>query len=213
MTTQVQCQALVVAALDGATDALDRVFTPRTWPTAPGVMPILLVTPGKETKRGKGRSVTQFDVIGVVRVQGRVYAKSGAEDAGAVAALAAVQTLQRQIEVAVIAEPNLRRVVQAFASVESQVSIGKEGELTFGEVLVDFGLDYYQGPEDFHPLEGEPLETLAVFADLLNVFSPTGDFTDEPQATPFVADAEPAPRTSGPDGRAEGAFIVDLPQA
>lgn len=212
MTDVIALMDVFAAAFLGATAAGERVYVPRTWPTEPGTMPLIVLEPGKETQRSKGRSVPQFDVVGGVRARGRVYAKSGAGDAGAIAALAAACILKRQMEVAIVGRRELRLLVQSVATVETTVTIGREGEVVFGEVLMEFGLDYYRGPDEFHPTGGDPLEELALYADLLNVFSSTGDFTGQPDATPFVADAAPAPRDAGPDGRAEGAFIVPLPQ-
>lgn len=203
MTTQAALMDLMAAALMGQTAAGNRVFTPRTWPTRPGEMPIVLLHPGKEVKKSKGRSAPAFDVLAVVRVQGRVYAKSGAGDAGAIAALAAAETLKQQIEVAVINQYDLRAAIQSFAQVETQVTTGKDGELVFGEVLADFTLDFFQYADEFHPVDGEPLDELSIYGDLLNVFSKVSDFAGEPDATPWVADALAAPRMAGPDGRAE----------
>lgn len=208
MTAIAEVQELMVEALLGKTVAGNNVFTPRTWPTVAGAMPIILVAPGKETKISKGRSVPMFDVFGVVRVTGRIFAKADAGNAGQVAALAAAQTLQRQIEVAVINAYALRSAIQSFAKIETVVQVAKEGDLIFGEVVIDFGLDVFQGPEDFHPTDGDPIDELAIFADLINVYSPTGAFNE----TPYAGDAVPAPRDRGPDGRAEAVSIVSLPQ-
>jgi hypothetical protein len=210
MTTQAELMDLMAAALVGQTAAGARVYTPRTWPTRPGDMPILLLTPGKEVKKSKGRSAPAFDVLAVVRVQGRVFAKSGVGDAGAIAALAAAELLKAQIEVALINQYDLQRAVQSIAQVETQVATGKDGEMVYGEVLVDFTFDFFQYADQFHPVDGEPLEELKLYGDLLNIFSALDDFTGAPGATPWVADALAAPRKAGPDGRAEIGLTFDF---
>jgi hypothetical protein len=203
---------LFAAALTGHTDAGAAVFVPRSWPTAPSDMPMLGITPGPELKTGEGRSgAPAFTTAAVIRVMGRLTAKAEAGDAGAAALLGAMMVLQRQIERAVINEPNLRRVIQQFKSVKVTRQIETK-ETIVGDLAMDFEVEFYQPAEDFFPIDGDAIETLAVYADLINVFSPSSDFTGQPDATPFVADASPAPRTSGPDGRAEGAVDITLPQ-
>lgn len=200
----------MVSALDGKTAAGARVFDPRTWPTNPGEMPIILVQCPKQQKKGKGRSgAPSFDCIATIRVIGRVYALAQAGDAAATAALAAASALERQIEVAIVNDYALKREVQAFAQIDIVTGVnGKEGEAIFGETVLDFHLDFYQEPADFAPIAADPLDELHIFADLVNVFSPTGTFDE----TPFAADAEPDPRISGPDGRLEAAAIHIIPQ-
>lgn len=204
----------MVDAITGHTAALNNVFSPRSWPTAAGVMPIILVQSPSEEKLSLGRSgASQFTCVTTVRVVARVYAKEGSGDAGAKAALAAVAVLKRQIEVAVLNNQDLRDLgVQQFKRVRSISDVKSEGEVSFGELVMDFDLEFYQGPEDFHPLASDDFNELAIYFDLLNVFSPSGDFEGDPQATPFAADAVPAPRTTGPDGRAEAAAIIPLPE-
>jgi len=101
-----------------------------------------------------------------------------------------------------------------------------EGEQHLGELTVDVGMEFYQGPEDFYPLEGEvieppfdavnaamvqpivPLTEFNVTTDLVNVADPTGTYPD----APFPDVVTPAPRTAGPDGRAEGGLLFEFPQ-
>ncbi len=202
-------QDLVVTAITGKTGAADRVYSPRTWPTKVDGGPIILVQSPKEHWQGMGRSGgPQFTSIITMRVIGRLTGAAAAGDPGAQAVLAAVGVLARQIAVAVINDYALKRVVQAFASVDVVNGVSTEGERPVGEVVMEFGLEVYMGPEDFAPTVCSPIEQLAVYADLVNVFSPTGVFN----GTPFAAAAAPPPRTSGPDGRAEGASLTDLPQ-
>jgi hypothetical protein len=163
---------LFAAALTGHTDAGAAVFVPRTWPTAPSDMPMLGITPGPELKTGEGRSgAPAFTTAAVIRVMGRLTAKAEAGDAGAAALLGAMMVLQRQIERAVINEPNLRRVIQQFKSVKVTRQIETK-ETIVGDLAMDFEVEFYQPAEDFFPIDGDAIETLAVYADLINVFSP-----------------------------------------
>jgi hypothetical protein len=203
-------QGLMVAAMMGATAAGTNVFAPRDWPTDTSEMPILLVqSPSEVKENAAGRSgPPQFTVTTTIRVVGRVTAKAQTGDAGAMAALAATGVLQRQIEVAVINNYALRRAIQQFSSVTVKNGVSAEGEQHIAELVMDFALEFYQGPEDFAPNPSSVLEQFAIYADLVNVFSPTGTFA----GTPFAGQAHPSPRTSGPDGRAEGAAVINIPQ-
>lgn len=203
-------QGLVADALLNKTVAAARVYTPRTWPTTADEMPVLLVQSPSEEKVSEGRVTAQsFTVLATIRIVGRIYAKAGAGDAGAIAAQAALGVLKRQIAIAVINDYEIRRHIQQYKFVRSMARVdSQQGGLVFGELVMDLGLEFYQGPEDFAPVEGDPLEEIAIYADLLNIFSPTNIFA----GTPFAADATPPPRTSGPDGRAEGAALIILPQ-
>jgi hypothetical protein len=203
-------QSLVAAALAGKTAAGLNVFTPRTWPTTADEMPIVLVQSPRETKQNSnGRTgPAEFFVTATIRVVARVSAKAASGDAGAVAAEFAVGLLQRQIEVAVINDDALRRAIQKFSAVEIETGVKSEGGLVFGELVMDFALEFYQGPEAFAPVLSNPFEELAIYADLLNVFSPSGDFAD----TPFPGSATSSPRTEGPDGRAEGLILIEIDQ-
>lgn len=212
MDADVAVDLVVDAIKAGATMAGQNVFDPRSWPTELGDMPIVLVEMPSEEKAGHGRSgAPMFTGVVTVPVIGRLTAKALAGDAAAPALRAALGVLQRQIERAVVNDYALRRAIQKHAFIRAKRQVSAEGEQLVGQLAMEFGLEIYQGPEDFHPVEGEPLEELAIYADLLNVFSPTGDFAADPHATPWVADAEASPRDTGPDGRAEGAFVVTLP--
>jgi hypothetical protein len=202
-------QDLMVTALTGATGAGARVYAPRDWPTKTDDMPILLVQSPRERKEGLGRSgAPQFTVTTTIRVVARVTAPAQTGDRGAQAALAAIGVLQRQIEVAAINSYELRKAIQQFTSVDVVTGVKSDAELHIAELVMDFALEFYQGPEDFAPIASSPIEQLALYADLVNVFSPTGVFA----APPFAGQATASPRTSGPDGRPEGAVLIDLPQ-
>lgn len=210
-------QALMVAALtrqDDAghypTGAADKVYAPRDWPTVASLMPVILVQSPTERKTGMGRSgAPQFTVTTTLRVVARVYALADTGDSGAVAALAATSVLQRQIEVAVINDYDLRASIQQYTTIEVTNEVKRDGEMHFGELVMDFSLEFYQGPEDFAPIVSDAIAELAIYGDLLNVFDPTGTY--DPDLEPFDA-ATDAPRTEGPDGRPEISALIELPQ-
>lgn len=206
-TTSDLLQGLIVAALTGTTGAGDKVFAPRDWPTTPGEMPILLIQSPTEHKESLGRSgAQQFTTTVTIRVVGRMTAKAQTGDAGAGALLAALGVLQGQIQVAVINSYDLSQQIQQIASVDVKNGVSSEAEQHLGELVMDFHLETYEGPEDFAPVTASPIDQLAIFADLVNVYSPSGTF--DPTLEPFTA-ATPEPRTAGPDGRPEASLFID----
>jgi hypothetical protein len=169
--------------------------------------PILMVQSPTEHKQGMGRSGgPQFTCTTTIRVVGRLSGRGADENAVTMALLAALGVLQRQVEVAVINDYDLRRAIQQYASVTITSGVSRDGEAWTGELVMDFALEFYQGPEDFAPIDGDVILELAVFADLVNVFSPLGVFND----TPFPDVATSPARQSGPDGRAEASFTLPL---
>lgn len=203
-------QDAIVAALTGATAAGANVFTARDWQTPAAQMPVILVqSPNERKETVSGRNgPAAFNVMGTFRIVARVYAKAEAGDAGAMAALAAVQLLQRQIEVAVINAAPIWELVQQFSWVEVTNTVKKE-EYHFGELIMDLGLEFYQGADAFAQVVSDPFAELHVFADLVNVYDPAGDYSGTEVSQLFPGAIMPSPRTSGPDGRVEaGAAIV-----
>ncbi|MDK7596346.1 ATP-binding protein, partial [Serratia ureilytica] len=51
---------LIIEALKNKTDAADRVYSPRDWPTTADMYPVLLVQTPIDVKNSLGRNVPQF---------------------------------------------------------------------------------------------------------------------------------------------------------
>lgn len=208
MPTADQLQDATVAALTAKAGVGDNVFSPRTWRTVVEDEPILLVQSPKERKESLGRDAPQFTTTVTIRVVGRLRRKSsGDDDRTGAAVLVALGVLQRQVERAVINDYDLYRLIQQVAHVDVVSDVKSEGGYVHGELVMDFGLETYQGPEEFGEVEADEIVNIATFLDLVNVFSPDGAFDE----TPFPDSVTPFPRTAGPDGRLEGLFIWGAP--
>lgn len=211
-TTAELLAGLVFTALraDGATGAGQNVFAPRDWPSQPDQLPSIFIDVPSEDKESLGRNgAPQFTVTATIPIVLRVTSKASAGDAGAVAVLAAMAALRRQVEVAVINAAPIMGLLQQYPFVRAQMKVTAEGEQHIGECQMLVGMEFYQGPEDFAQPVTTPLEELAIYTDLVNVFDPSGTYANPP----FPDAVKPAPRTSGPDGRAEGAGVVfEIPQ-
>lgn len=199
-------QDIFVAALMGKTVAGDQIFAPRDWPTDPSLLPCILVQSPREKKEAVGQGVPQFNVFTTIRLVARVTAAALPGDGAAKACLLALGMIQRQIEVAVINSYDLMRAIKRIATVESVNGTKSESEYQLGELVMDFVLEFYQGPEAFFPIVGTPLHLIGIFGDLINVADPTGTY----EGSPFPGSVTPAPRTHGPDGRAEVQVLVGL---
>ncbi|EPB0882559.1 ATP-binding protein [Yersinia enterocolitica] len=153
-----QVRQLVVAAILGKTDAENRVYSPRDWPTTEEMYPVILVQTPIEEKQSLGRNAPQFNTITTVRITGRLQELDGEnENDGANKAELALERLREQIERAVINSYDLTRQTQQFARVRSTIDLDSAGEGHLAQLLMELDIEYYQGPEDFYPIEADSL--------------------------------------------------------
>ena len=193
----------------GATIAGNNVFSVLDWSTWSGSYPLIFLQTPTEEKESLGRQgAPQFTVTSTLRIDARVTAPAQVNGAGAAAALAQLEVFQQQIEIALINYPPLMQLIQCVPFVRVKMDVNAEGAQNLGEMVMDMGLEFYQGPEDFYPIHTDPLTEITVDADLVNVADPTGTYLDPP----FPDSVVPAPRTHGPDGRPEGGLDILLPQ-
>ncbi|WP_439292355.1 MULTISPECIES: ATP-binding protein [Rahnella] len=154
---------LVIGALIGKTDAAERVYSPRDWPTSEDMYPVILVQTPFDLKNSLGRNVPQFTTVTTVRITGRLQELDEVDqDNGAVKAEEALEQLREQIERAVINSFELTRQTQQFLQVRSTIDINAGGEGHTAQLLMELDIEYYQGPEEFYPIEADPLEGVDV---------------------------------------------------
>lgn len=200
---------LVATALTGATGAGANVYSPRTWPSTPSDAPQIFVqTPGEVKENQAGRTgPAEFYTVATIRVIGRLTSILTADlDAAANVMEGALGILQRQIEIAVINADPIQRATQKLISVTVQTATKTDGAGVEGQLSMDFAFEFYQGPEAFAPVASDPIDEFAIYADLINIYSPTDTFVG---LEPFDAATDP-PRTSGPDGRPEGSILISF---
>jgi hypothetical protein len=208
MTTRADLRDLTVAALTGQTAAGARVYTPADWPTVTSDYPAILVRAPREDREAWRRGGAYFTCTAAIRIVAKVQALAQADDFGAEIAEEACERLEAQILRAVINNPAIMDVVQKLASIRSQVDVDSSGETHLAELTVEIDMEYVAGPDDFYPDATVPLAGVDVTLDAVDVFDATATFPN-----PTFPDAVlPAPRTSGPDGRAEAGLTLDLPQ-
>lgn len=215
VTTGQLLELVVQSIKEAKTDAGEFVYSPRTWPTWKGNYPSILCRALYEVKESQGPAAIEFDVTAIIRISGRAQAPALREDAGAADVETALWRLQRQIEIAVINNPIIMLLpngdgdrLKHYPKVETHNLISAETREPTGELMMDVSMQFYQGPEDFCPIPLIPLEEIQINADLVNVFDANGAYARPPMGYPV----KPPPRTSGPDGRNEGALDIVLPQ-
>jgi hypothetical protein len=162
-----------------------------------------------EDRQSLGPNTAQeFETVATIKVTARVQTAVQANDAGAAACELALETLKSQCDAALINNPVFTGVIEQFESVRSELSVNSEGDQHLGDLVIRYGIKFYEGPEDFFQVSAVPLTELTVDVDLTNIFDPTGTYANPP----FPSEVNPAPRMSGPDGRAEGGLDLQLPQ-
>jgi len=175
------------------------LYSPGDWNVTASKMPAIKVRYGVEEKKSLGNSgQTAFDTTSVFEIRVEVSAVSGP------AALLALEGLQADIEAAIFKSVPLRNLAQDFPFVRTQTDVSAEGETHIGGMLISLGVQMY---ETFYPDVTAQLAEIDLTADLVNVADPTGTYPNPP----FPNAVTPAPRTEGPDGRAEGFVKATFP--
>lgn len=190
---------LVVAALQAAA-AAPSIQSPGDWSVPPAKLPAILVRCGDDQKTSTGpNGETQFNTDFVIEIRGIVSAST------AEAAQDALEDLGATIEDVILRNIGIREAAQDFPVIATATEIKADGRVHFGAVSIAMHFQIY---EAFDPDVTTSLQEVSLTADLANVFDPSGTYPNPP----FPDAIEPAPRTSGPDGRAEGGFDIELPQ-
>ncbi|MFM0022189.1 hypothetical protein [Paraburkholderia azotifigens] len=169
-----------------------KLQSPGDWNVVAAKLPSIKVRYGGEEKQSLGNSgQTSFRTTSIFEIRVDVSAISGP------AALLALEGLQADIEAAIFKSVPLRNLAQDFPFVRIQTDVSAEGETHIGGMLISLGVQMY---ETFYPDVTAQLAEIDLTADMVNVYDPTGTYADPP----FPDAVNPAPRTEGPDGRAEG---------
>jgi len=190
----------IVALLKAAnTIAGDQIYSPEDWPLTGANLPAVQIGIGRDRKESRGRIQPPSFVTTTI-----IYADFSVEEADQARALARVQLLAGQIQAAILSDNTLITMIQQFSSVEtSEPVVTAEARRHVGSARIDFAMEY---PEDFAPPDPGPFDGLNIHADLGSVFDQTGTYPNPV----FPDGVQPAPRTSGPDGRDEGILDITL---
>lgn len=112
-------------------------------------------------------------------------------------------TLCEMVEDTLFGTPDFVKLFEMIDSCDSFTDeSGAKGDLHFASATIEIK---GHTSEIWEPARGVDLKGINIYVDSVNIFDPNGDYTGE---TPFNV-ANPAPRTSGPDGRPEVGAAVD----
>ncbi|MDA8092347.1 MAG: hypothetical protein M0T84_00280 [Betaproteobacteria bacterium] len=213
MLARRQLRLAAVAALEAIAGLT--VESPGDWNTPASKLPSALVRVSGDHKEGAGSQEPEFttsvDLEVLLRVQGLT----------AEATQDAIEALGYSVEQALFTDYSVVGMLNRFSSIETEIEITSEGREHLGRASMRVTGELF---ESFDPTEAAPLPTtwpvaapatvpldsVGVHADLTNIYDPSGTYAPSPDAPPYTP--TPAPRTSGPDGRDEGALDLQLPQ-
>jgi len=172
--------------------------SPGDWNQPSTKLPVLKVRQGKDRKESNGTNgQTSFTTTSVFLLRVEVSAVSGP------AALLVLEGFAADIEAAIFKSAPLRAKTQNFRFMETNTDVNAEGATHIGTMDIALGVEMF---ETFYPDVSAALAEIDLTADLVNVADPNGTYPNPP----FPDAVTPAPRTAGPDGRAEGFVKVNF---
>lgn len=150
MTSSDEILDLMHAALtaEGATDAGGRVARPGDLPTQLGQYPIHKLRLIGESRQSLGRGGVQFVTTATVRVVTEMSEPAPFEPGVLSPAEAALWTIKKQVERAIINSYPLFRVIQQLASINSQLAFTAQATHLAG-IQSDFAFEFYEGADSF----------------------------------------------------------------
>jgi hypothetical protein len=161
MTTSRDLRELAVQGLLAlnATDAGPNVYSPRTWATWDGNYPMLLVQTPDEDGQGWGpHGPPAFTVTTTLRITARAQAPARTDDQAAVIVEEQLEILREQIKAALVNYPPLMSLLQQYPWFRSSMQPSGEGANPIGQMVLDIGLEFVQGPHDFYQPPAVPLQ-------------------------------------------------------
>lgn len=198
-TARAALRKAVLGALQ--TIGFDRA-SPGEWDVQPSTMPACRVRAAADIKRGLSKAPPIFDTTVGVEVQ--LYVVMPTQEA----AQDSAEDFSDEIEEYLLSDPTLVSLVSAFSSVSSQVFISTAGGKPIAKV--DMTLELLTREQFTARPPFAALQLLSMAVDFAGgPVDPSGVYTDPP-----IGDAPTAPPRAaadgGPDGRVEGAILLDM---
>jgi hypothetical protein len=196
MLARRQLRLAALAALQSANLGAT-IECPGDWTTPCEILPAILFRSPREHKESIAKTLPEFTTSITFDLEARVEANT------AEAAQDAIEALGYQIEQALLTNQALIVLIQQVASIDTEVDITAEGRRHIGGVKMSF---VFEVCEFYEPSITNSLEGISIHADLIAPFDATSTY----ESPAFPDAVPPAPRTSGPDGRDEGALDFDF---
>ncbi|MBO9647362.1 MAG: hypothetical protein J7605_02545 [Variovorax sp.] len=213
MSARRQLRLAIVAELAAKVAGITLV-SPGDWPTPPEKLPAVLVNAPTEQKTSVNRGMPEFRTLISIVVQGQVTASTAEEVQDR------IEDLAYRVEEAIFKGYWINSLIEQFASVQTDVECTADGKRQLAGFRMTIGCETFEAFEPTTappPPQGTwppadpalaPLESVGIHVDTTAPFDATGTYP----SPPFPDAVLPAPRTSGPDGRDEGALDIQLPQ-
>jgi len=210
-----QLRLAVVGALQSAGLSVNgtpvQQESPGDWDIPEEQLAMVTVRTTDETKQAQTSGQANFTTTCSVVVRA-VLANETAEKAQD-----DIEGLWYAVEFAMLTNFSIVNAVQRISSVRSTLEVKADGARQLAGMVGVFELEYFEAfdamqpppaptpwPKD--PPTPAPMTDVSLTGDLVNVFDPSGNYP----GAPFPAAVQPAPRTSGPDGRTEVGLSISL---
>jgi hypothetical protein len=195
---QAALAALEAASLTSGGTAVG-IKSPGDWNTQEGNIPELLIRASGDRKEGFQKSAPQFTTTVTLEIRARARADTAAD------AQDAIELLGDAIEQAIFTDYALWQLLQQISHVNNRTDVTSDGVQHVGSLSMAIDCELV---ETYAPADPPALQEIQLHFDAGAPFDRTGTYANPP----FPAAVQPAPRTSGPDGRDEGALDIQLPQ-
>lgn len=158
MTTSQDLLGLSYAALvPAAAGNVAKLATPSDWPVQADQYPIWKLRLLGEEKQSLGRGGLNFVVTATIRISAEISEPAQVGDLGATQAEITLWEHVRRIERTVINSYPLTSLIQQFVSIRTQLAYSSEAATHLAGAQIDIAMEFYQGADDFAPLDIDPL--------------------------------------------------------
>jgi hypothetical protein len=196
-----QFRLAVIAALSGPEFLGVSIQSPGDISTPLSKLPAILIRAVNESKDSLDVARPEFNASPIVELDVRISASTSE------AAQDALEAILFNVQQSLFTNQALTAMGQAvFASRSDDYSAEGATHLGVSKLVVTFKAFEYFEPDT--ALIAVPLTSMGIHVDSLGTFDPAGTYSNPA----FPASVTAAPRTSGPDGRDEGALDITLPQ-
>jgi hypothetical protein len=201
MLSRRQLRLVAMAVISAITSIT--VESPGDWETPPSKLPNIKLRAPSERKISIVRSMPEFTTTVTLELLVTLQADTaeGAQDA--------IEGLGQTIEDAFFSAQTIVQLVQQFPSVTTETRITADGEQHVAQMRMSVECEVFEtyDPTLINPGDYPSLAQIQLHADLQRPFDASGTYP----GPAFPDSVTPAPRTVGPDGRDEGALLIDLP--
>jgi hypothetical protein len=187
----------VIEAITGIT-----VESPGDWDTPPSRLPNIKLRAPNERKQSVTRTMPEFTTVVTLEMLITVVGNTAEE------AQDAIEDLGQQVEACFFGAQPLVQLCQQFPTVTTDTDISADGQRHTARAVMRVDCEVFEAfdPTEINPADYPALQQVNVHADTARPFDASGTYANPP----FPSAVQPAPRTTGPDGRDEGTLQLDM---